>query len=342
MNLRPDQLDAHLAKPLAPLYVLHGDEPLLILEAGDAIRAAARKQGFSEREVLVVNQHFKWDALTLAAGNLSLFGDSKLIDLRIPTGKPGREGGDALQRYCARLGSGIATLVTLPQIDWKTRKSAWFAALTEAGVTLELNSPPLAQLPAWLSQRLARQKQSAPAEALEFIAQHVEGNLLAAHQEMQKLGLLHAEGALTLGQVREAVLNVARYDVDKLRAALLEGDAARCARLLDGLKGEGTATPLVLWAFSQELHALAAVRAGLDAGQPVSAALKTAGVFGPRQQPITQCAQRLKTAGLQIALLQAARIDRMIKGLTQGDVWDEFLQLALRLGGAKAAKGTAR
>ena len=342
MNLPPHQLDAQLARPLAPLYVLHGDEPLLILEAADAIRAAARRQGFSEREVLVVNQHFKWDALTLAASNLSLFGDSKLIDLRIPTGKPGREGGDALQRYCANLGMGVLTLVTLPQLDWKTRKSAWFSSLAEAGVALELNAPPLAQLPAWLSQRLARQKQSAPAEALEFIAQHVEGNLLAAHQELQKLGLLHAEGALTLEQVRGAVLNVARYDVDKLRAALLEGDAARCARLLDGLKGEGTATPLVLWAFSQELHALAAVRAGLDAGQPVSSALKTAGVFGPRQQPITQCVQRLKTAGLQLALLQAARIDRMIKGLTQGDVWDEFLQLALRLGSGRAAKGTAR
>ncbi|MBK8338124.1 MAG: DNA polymerase III subunit delta [Sterolibacteriaceae bacterium] len=342
MNLRPDQLAAHLAKPLAPLYVLHGDEPLLVLEAADAIRAAARRQGFTEREVLVVNPHFKWDTLTLAAGNLSLFGDAKLIDLRIPTGKPGRDGGGALQRYCANLGAGIVTLVTLPQLDWTTRKSAWFVALGEAGVTLELNAPPLAQLPAWLSQRLARQKQSAPDEALAFIAQHVEGNLLAAHQELQKLGLLHGEGPLTLDQVREAVLNVARYDIDKLRSALLEGDPARCARLLDGLRGEGTATPLVLWAFSQELHALAAVRAGLDAGQPVSAALKSAGVFGPRQQPISQSVQRRKTAGLQIALLQAARIDRMIKGLTQGDVWDEFLQLALRLSSGRTAKGTAR
>lgn len=335
MNLRPDQLDAHLAKPLAPLYVLHGDEPLLILEAGDAIRAAARKQGFTEREVLVVNQHFKWDALTLAAGNLSLFGDSKLIDLRIPTGKPGREGGDALQRYCANVGAnpgaGIATLVTLPLLDWKTRKSAWFAALAEAGVTLELNAPPLAQLPAWVAQRLARQQQQAPAEALEFIAQHVEGNLLAAHQEIQKLGLLHPAGALTLDQVRDAVLNVARYDVDKLRAALLDGDAARCARLIDGLKGEGTATPLVLWAFSQELHALAAVRAGLDGGSPMNAALKAAAVFGPRQDAISRSVQRLRLAGLRVALMQAARIDRMIKGLTQGDVWDEFQQLALRL-----------
>lgn len=342
MNLRPDQLDAQLAKPLAPLYVLHGDEPLLILEAGDAIRAAARKQGFSEREVLVVNQHFKWDALMLAAGNLSLFGDAKLIDLRIPTGKPGRDGADALQRYCAKLGAGIVTLITLPQLDWKTRKSAWFVALAEAGATLELNAPPLAQLPAWLAQRLARQRQKAPAEALAFIAEHVEGNLLAAHQELQKLALLYGDGELALEQVHEAVLNVARYDVDKLRAALLEGDRARCARLLDGLRGEGTAAPLVLWAFSQELHALAAVRAGLDAGQALASALKSSGVFGPRQQPLTRCVQRLKTAALQVGLLQAARIDRMIKGLIQGDVWDEFLQLALRLSGDGAARGTTR
>lgn len=331
MNLRPDQFDAHLAQPLAPLYVLHGDEPLLILEAGDAIRAAARKQGYAEREVLVVNQHFKWDALILAAGNLSLFGEAKLIDLRIPTGKPGRDGGEALQRHCANLGPGIVTLVTLPLLDWKTRKSAWFVALAEAGVTLELNAPPLARLPAWVAQRLARQQQQASAEALEFIAQHVEGNLLAAHQEIQKLGLLYPAGALSEEQVRDAVLNVARYDVDKLRAALLDGDAARCMRLLDGLKGEGTATPLVLWAFSQELHALAAVRAGLDGGASLAAALKAAAVFGPRQDAISRSVQRLRLAGLRVALMQAARIDRMIKGLTQGDVWDEFQQLALRL-----------
>jgi DNA polymerase-3 subunit delta len=153
MQLRAEQLDAHLKGTLAPLYVLHGDEPLLVIEAADAIRAAARTRGFSEREVLVVTQYFKWSALAEAAGNMSLFGGDKLIDLRIPTGKPGREGSDALARYAANPPAGTITLVTLPLMDWKAKKSSWFAALIESGMELELNAPGLARLPAWRPSR---------------------------------------------------------------------------------------------------------------------------------------------------------------------------------------------
>jgi len=337
MNLRPEQLVAHLAKPLAPLYVLHGDEPLLVTEAGDAIRAAARAQGYSEREVLVTGTSFKWDDLHLAAGNLSLFGGSKLIDLRIANGKPGRDGTEALARHCAHLGTGVAMLVTLPQLDWQTRKASWFMTLQQAGVAIELNAPELAQLPQWIAARLARQQQSAPRLALEFIAAHVEGNLLAAHQEIQKLGLLYPAGAMSTEQVEDAVLNVARYDVDKLRAALLAGDAARCARLLDGLKAEGVAAPLVLWAVATEIRTLAAVKSGIESGQSVAAALKAERVFDVRRsQAIQRALEHVSTARLRAALLHAARIDRMIKGLALGDEWDEFLQLALRVTGTKA------
>jgi DNA polymerase-3 subunit delta len=332
MNLRPDQLSAHLARPLAPLYVLHGDEPLLVIEAGDAIRQAARGQGYTEREVLVTGQSFRWDSLMLAAGNLSLFGGNKLVDLRIPNGKPGREGGEALQRYCERLAQGVVTLVTLPQLDWAARKAAWFSSLASAGVAIELNAPPLAELPDWIAQRLARQSQSAPRSALEFIAAHVEGNLLAAHQEIQKLALLYPAGELSLAQVEDAVLNVARYDVEKLRAALLAGDGARCARLLDGLRGEDVAPPLILWAFASEIRTLAALRTAQEEGRPLAAALRAERVFDDRRAAALQRAlPRFREASLRAALLACARIDRMIKGLVQGDVWDEFLQLALRL-----------
>lgn len=336
MQLRPDQLADHLKqpKPLEPLYLLHGDEPLLVLEAADAIRAAARAQGFDEREVLVAGAGFRWDQLAQAGGNMSLFGGKLLIDLRIPTGKPGRDGGEALQRHCERIAGGspdVLTLVTLPQIDWQARKAAWLAALVNAGVALELNAPPLHLLPDWVAMRLARQQQSAPQEALEFIAENVEGNLLAAHQEIQKLGLLHPAGRLTLEQVQEAVLDVARYDVDKLRAALLAGDAPRCARLLEGLRAEDTAPPLVLWALAQEARTLAQLRAQLDQGASFDAACAAARIYGARQGPYRNATQRCSTPLLRAALLQAARIDRMIKGLTRGDQWDEFLQLALRL-----------
>ena len=300
MQLRPEQLVPHLQKKLGPLYVLHGDEPLLVIEAADAIRSTARAQGFAEREVLVAGQGFKWDALFLAAGNLSLFGGDKLVDLRIPSGKPGREGGEALKRYCGQLPSGIVTLVTLPELDWQTKKGGWFGTLAEAGVAIECNAPPLQQLPNWIAERLQRQNQTAPRPALEFIAAHVEGNLLAAHQEIQKLGLLYPEGEITLQQVEAAVLNVARYDIDKLRTALANNDAGRCVRVLEGLKTEGAAPPLVLWALANESR--------------------------------NQC-QRIpaRRAAARNALLHAARIDRIIKGVAQGDIWDEFIQLTLKL-----------
>ena len=277
--------------------------------------------------------------LAPGGGNLSLFGGSKLIDLRIANGKPGRDGTEALARYCTRLGAGVATLITLPALDWQARKAAWFTTLQQAGVTIEFNAPELAQLPEWIAGRLARQGQSAPREALEFIAAHVEGNLLAAHQEIQKLGLLYPAGAMSAEQVADAVLNVARYDVDKLRAALLAGDPARCARLLDGLKAEGVAAPLVLWALANEIRTMAAVKRGVESGKAVAAALKAERVFDARRsQAMQQALERVSTARLRAALLHAARIDRMIKGLGQGDAWDEFLQLALRVTGTKAKR----
>lgn len=330
MQLRADQLQQHLTQPLAGLYVLHGDE-LLTIEAADAIRTAARKQGYDEREVLVVTSSFKWDELTLAAGNLSLFGGNKLIDLRIPSGKPGRDGGEALQKHAANLAQGVVTLISLPELDWQTKKAAWLTALGNAGVMLELNAPSLQQLPDWIAQRLARQQQNAPREALEFIATQVEGNLLAAHQEIQKLGLLYPTGSLTAAQIEEAVLSVARYNVDGLRSALLAGDAERCARLLEGLHAEDTAPPLVLWALASEARIIAGVRSAVDRGLSFDTALSNQKVFGARQGPYRNAVQRISANAARNALLHAARIDRMIKGLAQGDLWDEFLQLALRL-----------
>ena len=291
MQLRPEQLSSHLDKPLQPLYVLYGDDPLLTIEAGDALRAAARKHGYDERNVLVVTPAFRWEELFQASGNMSLFGGRTLVDLRIPTGKPGRDGGEALQRYCKAPPADVLTLITLPEMDWRAKKAAWFTALVNAGVAIECLAPSLTQLPQWIARRLAAQQQSAVPEALEFIALHVEGNLLAAHQEILKLGLLHPPGVLTLAQVSAAVLNVARYDIDDLRNALQARDTARCARTLEGLRAEEAAPPLVLWALTTEA----------------------------------------RTRAIRPALLQASRIDRIIKGLATGDLWDEFLQLALRL-----------
>lgn len=333
MQLKGEQLAGHLERELKPVYVVYGDEPLLVIEAADSIRASARRRGFDEREVLTALTGFNWSELHHAVGNMSLFGGRKLIDLRIPTGKPGREGGAALQEYCARPSPDAVLLVTLPGLDWRDEKAAWLSALSAAGVAVKLIPPNLADLPAWIAGRLRRQEQSVDSEGLRFIAERVEGNLIAAHQEIQKLGLLHPPGALSLAQVQDAVLNVARYDIDGLREALLAGDVARLTRTIDGLQQEGEAPPLVLWAMTEEVRALAQIKTGLRDGQPLDGLLRDAKVWGPRQYLIKAALQRLDASRANAALLHASQIDRMIKGLATGDVWNEFLRLGLRIAG---------
>jgi DNA polymerase-3 subunit delta len=337
MQLKLDALDAHLAKPLAPLYVITSDEHLLALEAADKIRKIARAQGLTEREVLVVERSFKWGELLAANQSQSLFGDRKLIELRIPTGKPGKEGGQALQDYVKALSPDNVTLISLPKLDWATQKAAWVGALQQAGVYIDIPLVERAQLPAWIGQRLAAQRQSADRQSIDFIADRVEGNLLAAHQEIQKLALLHPEGKLSFEQIHDAVLNVARYDVFKLNEAMLAGDTARLVRMIEGLKGEGEALPLVLWAMAEEIRTLLKLKSGMTQGRPVGALLKEYRIWGPRERLMEPALRRLKLSTLQQALQEASQIDKMVKGLRAkafaGDPWDALLQLGLRVAG---------
>ena len=333
MQLRIEALDAHVSKPLAQLYVIASDEHLLALEAADKIRRAARAQGYDEREVLSVERSFKWGQLLAANQELSLFGDKKLIELRIPTGKPGKDGGAALQQYAKNLSPDNLTLITLPKLDWATQKAAWVASLQQAAVYIEIAQIERPQLPSWIASRLSQQGQSAPRASLDFIADRVEGNLLAAHQEILKLGLLHAPGSLSALQVQDAVLNVARYDVFKLSEAMLAGDCPRLMRMLEGLKGEGEALPLVLWALAEEIRTLLKLKAGVAQGRPLGALMKEARIWGPRERMIEPALRRTSQAALESALQQAAQVDKMIKGLRAkthaGDAWDAMLQLAL-------------
>lgn len=335
MQLRLDALDAHLAKPLAPLYVIASDEHLLALEAADKIRKTARAQGLTERDVLVVERSFKWGELLAANQSQSLFGDRKLIELRIPTGKPGKDGGQALQNYAADLSPDNVTLITLPKLDWATQKTAWVAALQQAAVYIDIPLVERAQLSGWIGNRLAVQRQSADRQCIEFIADRVEGNLLAAHQEVQKLALLYPEGKLSFEQVHDAVLNVARYDVFKLNEAILGGDTTRLVRMLEGLKGEGEALPLVLWAVAEEIRTLLKLKSGMQQGRPLGQLLKEYRIWGPRERLMEPALRRLELSTLEAALQEAAQIDKMVKGLRakafSGDAWDAMLQLGLKL-----------
>ena len=335
MQLRLEALDGHLSKTLAPLYVIASDEHLLALEAADRIRKTARAQGYTERDVLTVERTFKWGELLAANQALSLFGDKKLIELRIPTGKPGKDGSAALQSYARDLSPDNLTLITLPKLDWQTAKATWVTALQQAAVYIDIPNVERAQLPAWIGMRLSSQGQNAERQSLDFIADRVEGNLLAAHQEIQKLGLLYEPGRLSFEQVHDAVLNVARYDVFKLSEAMLGGDPARLARMLEGLKGEGEALPLVLWAVSEEIRTLLKLKSGMAQGRPLGALLKEYRIWGPRERMMEPALRRVSVATLEAALQEAAQVDRMVKGLRAkafaGDAWDAMLQLALRV-----------
>lgn len=331
--MKPDDLPRALTRGLAPLYVIHGDEALLALEAAQLIRDSARAAGYAEREVMTVEAGFDWSRLAMSGNSFSLFAEKKLIDLRIPTGKPGVEGAKTLEAQARDLPPDTLILITLPKLDRTGLNSKWFSALAGAGEVVEAKTIERAQLPDWISNRLARQKQRMAPEALAFLADRIEGNLLAAHQEIQKLALLYPEGTLALEDVQAAITNVARYDVFQLGAALLEGDRARFARMLDGLRAEGEAPHLVLWALAEELRTLYRIGKGRSDHVPLSQLFKEHRVWGEKQKLVERALPRINAGKLRKALAHAARIDELNKGIGEGEVWDELLDLALPLMG---------
>ncbi|MEO7246144.1 MAG: DNA polymerase III subunit delta [Rubrivivax sp.] len=341
MQLRADQLTGHLQRGLRPLYTVFGDEPLLAQEAADAIRAAARGAGYAERQVFAVGgAHFDWSAVLGAAQTLSLFAERRLLEIRVPGGKPGREGSDALQRYCDALPPDLLTIVQLPRLDGQQLRSAWFAALDRAGVAVRVDPVERRALPAWIAQRLAAQGQRvsdgvAGQQALTFFANRVEGNLLAAHHELQKLALLYPAGELGFEQIEAAVLNVARYDVFKLGEALLAGQVARALRMLDGLRAEGEAPVLVHWTLANDLQALKRVREALDTGRPLPVALREARVWGAKERVFERVAPTLSAHTLAHLVEAASVCDGLVKGLRHpdwpADPWAALRRLALLL-----------
>ncbi len=349
MQLRADALEGALKRGLKPLYTVHGDEPLLAQEAADAIRAAARAAGYTERQVFTVSgAHFDWSAVIGAAQAMSLFAERQMIEIRIPSGKPGKDGSEALQRYVEHLSDDVLTLVTLPGLDGQSQRSAWFSALDGAGTSVRVDPVPRHALPAWLAQRLARQGQRVAAgeegqRTLAFFADSVEGNLLAAHQELGKLALLHGEGELRYEQVEAAVLNVARYDVAQLSEAVWSGQVARALRMLEGLRAEGEAAVRVHWLLAEDVRALARVTAALRAGQPLPMAMREARVWGARERALERVAPLLAEHQVAFLLDAAAICDGICKGLKHPawphDAWEALTRWMLAMLEAAAPGG---
>ena len=327
------RLAAHLNGPLATVYAIHGDDPLLVIEAADAIRSAARDKGFTEREVLTVSHPFDWKQLAYATQGGSLFGGSKIVELRVPTGKLGRGGPEALQALldsAPPVAADFIILMTLHEFGWREQKAAWFQNFTSSknAIVIPCVPPGIKALPRWLAERLARQQQSAAPDALEYVAHHVEGNLLAANQEVLKLGLLYPAGPLTLDQIKAAVVDVSRLDMESLRGALLDGDLARFSRTLAGLREQGEALPMMLFWLAEDIRTLVQLTA---AGGSPEERLRTMRMPPQRAQQLRAAAQRRTKISWRVALEQISRLDRMAKGIGQGDPWTELAALALKL-----------
>jgi len=333
MKLYPDKLEMQLKNALLPLYFFSGDEPLQLGEAADAVRRAAREQGFTEREVMHVDKGFDWNELLASSNALSLFAEKKIIDLRLPSGKPGKDGGAVLAEYAERPPEDTVLLVSSGKVDKRSQSAKWYKALDKVGATLQVWPVEVTEMPRWLDQRLRSRGLQPDRDAVRIIAERVEGNLLAAAQEVDKLVLLNGVGTLSAGQAEAAVADSARFDVFGLVDAALVGDVPRLTRMLDGLHGEGVEPILVLWALTRELRSLADMAAQIEGGKGMDGVL--ARVWGKRKGPVKAGLQRHNRVRWQQMLRRAARLDRVIKGAAPGNARDELLQLTLLMAGVR-------
>jgi DNA polymerase-3 subunit delta len=333
LNIPAERLPDQLARGLAALYVVAGDEPLAAQEAADAIRAAARAAGHSERNVYTVQGRYNWQSIFASGDNFSLFAERRLTEIRIPSGKPGVDGAKALEAYAAKLPADTLTLISLPGLDWKTMQSRWFAALASAGVVVEARPVDRAQLPGWIERRLARQGLRADRAALDFLADQVEGNLLAAQQEIDKLALLLPPGTVTLADVEHAVVDVSRLEADALQDTLYSGDGARFAQVVNDLRDAGEAVPAILWQVSSAVRLLLRLKSAIVQGDNPAKVMRTLWGRDKQRAPLIERAvKRLSLARIETALADLALIDRQAKGLERvGDPWDTLLRVGLAL-----------
>ena len=337
MRLKPEQITAALQKGLAPVYFISGDEPLQLGEMADAVRAAARKDGYDSREVLVADSSFSWNELTESAGSLSIFADKKIIDLRLPSGTPGADGSKALIAYCERLPEDTLLLITAAKMAGASLKARWFQALDKVGCVVQVWPLEGQDLIRWLQQRMQRRGLQAETEGIKILASRIEGNLLAAAQEIEKLYVLYGEGRLSNQQISDAVADSSRFDVFKLMDSVLAARVGRIFKILSGLQAEGVAAPVVLWALTREARVLIRIKQALAQGQNRAVVFKNNQIWDKRQQLVSDALNRLGDSDLNSILTLSAKADRQIKGQQQGEPWETLLAVCLMF--AVKAKG---
>lgn len=328
MKVRPDQLTRQLTSELQPIYFIHGDEPLQQMEAADAIRARARELGYSEREVMDVETGFDWNLLLDAANSMSLFAEQRILELRMPTGKPGKQGAQVLLDYAQRPAEDAVLIISSGKLDGSSKNTKWFKALDQAGAIIQCWPVVVPELARWIEQRMKIRGIIASPEAVALLAERVEGNMLAAAQEIEKLYLLHGEGRLDIEQMTAAVADSARYNIYDLVDSALTGDLTRTTRIVSGLKSEGVEPVLALWALSREIRSLTSMA---ESGMSVDAAMAKARIWDNRKVLVRKALSRHSETRWKQFLKRCARIDRVIKGVEPGRPWDELLMLSSQI-----------
>jgi DNA polymerase-3 subunit delta len=331
VKISANQLSPHLKKSLCACYLVTGDEPLLVQESLDAIRAAARKAGYGTRELFVQSTGFDWNELASAGGNLSLFADKQIIELRLPTGKPGVKGSAAIADFAANMGEDLLFIVSAPKLDRNAQKTKWVKALEANGGLIQIWPVDARELPGWINARMKQVGLQPDRDAVRLIADRVEGNLLAAQQEIEKLRLLHGEGPITTAAADDAVANSSRFDVYKLVDAAVGGNGARAIRILGGVRTEGVEPVIVMWALTRELRTLAGLADDVQTGADLGSAMQRAYVWKNRQGLVRACVSRHAPANFYRLLKLARQGDAAAKGQMRGDPWQLATQIILDL-----------
>ena len=334
MRLRSHELKQKLQQGLLPAYLLTGDEPLQMDEMADLIRSVAKEKGFFDRTILEADRKFDWNELGQQADSLSLFAEQRILDLRIPSGKPGTTGSKALVEYAARPPEDTILLLTMPKLERNQSNSKWFKALDNIGGVIQIWPIEGQRLPPWIEQRMRNNGLIPEPGVVTMLSQRIEGNLLAASQEIEKLLLLHGPGIITVEQLEEAVSDSARYDVFKLVDSALQGKPAYCSRILKGLQGEGTPAPVVLWALTREIRMLVELAYAISKGNtPQQAIAARREIWDKRKQLVSSGLQRLHIKSLRGLLILCGRADRAIKGREKSDPWQLMQEITSRLAG---------
>lgn len=335
MNIKPDQLASYLNKnqdKLLPVYLVSSDEPLQLNEACDLIRKNIRQHGYTEREVFHVDAKFDWEALLTAANTLSLFSDKRILEMRMPGGKPGVEGSKALIQYIERIPEDTVLLIISGKIETQSLKSKWYTQLDKVGLTCQIWPVDTKQMPEWISKRMKACGLNPTTEAVSLLSELVEGNLLAASQEIQKLSLLFDKNKIDIDEVLSAVTDNARYTAFELVNASLAGDVTRSSRILHGLRAEGLVPIMLLGALTFEIRRLCLMSTDYAKGNTIDSILQKNRIWDKRKQPlIRHCLKTKKPQGWQNLLIKASSIDKTIKGVETGNIWDELLQLCFQI-----------